>query len=75
MLPSTKNVGRTHIKEARLNDPGWDCCCVLTRIDAETSLVMDVHTFCRTRWEAAQNGTASRQQGCTTMPQCVPSGC
>ena len=38
MLPRTHNVGRTQIKEARLNDLGWDCCCALTRIDAESSL-------------------------------------
>ena len=33
-----EKIGRTHINEARLSDLGWDWCCVLTRIDAETSL-------------------------------------
>ena len=33
-----KNLGRPQINEACFSDLGWDWCCALTRIDAETSL-------------------------------------
>ena len=38
MLQRAKNLGRTQTREDGFSDLGWDWCCVLTRIDARTSL-------------------------------------